>query len=54
MKLAKMTTLSLYISTVESNSVKMMQFDENIVVYGAMQIIREQVPDAALGQGSFK
>ena len=49
-----MTTLSLRISIVKSNNVKMMQFDENVVVYDAMRIIRERVPDAAQGQGSFK
>ena len=48
---AKMTTLSLRISIVKSNNVKMMQFDENVVVYDAMRIIRERVPDAAQGQG---
>lgn len=48
-----MTTLSLRISIVKSNNVKMMQFDENVVVYDAMRIIRERVPDAAQGQGSF-
>ena len=53
MKLAKMTTLSLRINIVKSNNVKMMQFDENVVVYDAMRIIRERVPDAAQGQGSF-
>jgi len=46
-----MTTLSLRISIVKSNNVKMMQFDENVVVYDAMRIIRERVPDAAQGQG---
>ena len=30
----------------------MMQFDENVVVYDAMRIIRERVPDAAQGQGT--
>ena len=49
-----MTTLSLRISIVKSNNVKMMQFDENVVVYDAMRIIRERVPDAAQGQGSMK
>lgn len=48
-----MTTLSLRISIVKSNNVKMMQFDENVVVYDAMRIIRERVPDAAQGQGNF-
>jgi len=46
----KMTQL-LQISIVESNNVKMMQFDENVVVYDAMHIIREQIGDTAQGQG---
>ena len=49
-----MTTLSLRISIVKSNNVKMMQFDENVVVYDAMRIIRERVPDAAQGQGILR
>ena len=31
-----------------------MQFDENVVVYDAMRIIRERVPDMARGEGSFE
>ena len=49
-----MTTISLRISIVKSKNVKMMQFDENIFVYDAMQIIRERVLEAAQGQGSLR
>jgi len=46
-----MTNLSLRINILKSNNVKMMHFGENIVVYDAMCMIRERVPDAAQGQG---
>jgi talin len=47
-----MATLSLRIHIVKSNNVKMMQFDESMIIYDACRIIRERIPDAAQGQAN--
>ena len=42
-----MTSLTLRINIVRSNRIEMMQYDHEVVVYDAMRILRERVPELA-------
>ncbi|KAG0430357.1 hypothetical protein HPB47_022766, partial [Ixodes persulcatus] len=44
-----MATLSLKISVPENKVIKTIQFDPGTVVYDACRVIRDKVPDSALG-----
>ena len=45
-------SLALRILIVRTNRIEMIQYDEDVVVYDAMRIIRERVPEVAQVQGS--
>ena len=46
-------SLALRILIVRTNRIEMIQYDEDVVVYDAMRIIRERVPEVAQVQGSY-
>lgn len=46
-----MATLSLKISVPENKVIKTIQFDPGTVVYDACRVIRDKVPESALGDG---
>jgi talin len=48
-----MVALSLKICIRQCNLVKTMQFEPSTAVYDACRIIRERVPEAQTGQGTF-